>query len=332
MAETSPIFKPPKTRRLVSAWMVREHTDHAFERVSEFQDIFDQVILMCGRLGADGSLPPEWSAQSRRELVARFGDLGVSVLNDFGGTWDNTFAEMSKSPKAIEAAVGNMIADCEETGADGVDIDLEHLPSHARFAYQDLLAQLSDGLHARSKMLSVCTYSPIPAYQRDWGPAFWDPSVIGSYADHLRPMTYDQFCPPSPIVGPTSTAPWGRECMETLVAQVPRHKIVMGLPTYSVDWDMSDPTKSRQIYDHQFIAEREKESPIGRAWISYWDVSLIRYKDAEGHPHLLWVSDGKSTKSHLVTVDNLNLAGVCFWCLMGDDPAIWECVRDRFQR
>jgi len=44
------------------------------------------------------------------------------------------------------------------------------------------------------------------------------------------------------------------------------------------------------------------------------------------------VSDAKSTISHLETVDSLDLAGVCFWCLMGDDPQIWECVREHFRR
>jgi hypothetical protein len=35
----------------------------------------------------------------------------------------------------------------------------------------------------------------------------------------------------------------------------------MGLPTYSVDWNINDPTKSRQVNDYQWIAEQEKKSP-----------------------------------------------------------------------
>ena len=332
MTDTNPILRPPKSRRLVSAWMLPRNVEPAVERVTQFQDIFDQIIFMCGHVNADGSLPDQWPAEERRELTQRLGEMGVSTLNDYAGGWKGQFEEVAKSPDAMRRLIDNMVAECEETGADGVDIDLEHLPPEAQFPYADLVAGLSQELHQRNKMVSVCTYSPLNAYRRDWGPAFWHPYAVAPYVDHLRPMVYDQFCPPSPQPGPTSTAPWGADCMEALLTQAPPQKIVMGLPTYSVDWDMEDPQKSRQVYDYEWIAEREKESSIGRSWISYWDVGLIRYTDEEGHPHLLYVSDAKSTKGHLVTVDSLDLAGVCFWVLLGDDPAIWEAVREHFRR
>ena len=58
-ADTNPIFKATKTRRLVSAWVIPEDADHALARVREFEDIFDQVIFMCHHAQPDGSLPTE---------------------------------------------------------------------------------------------------------------------------------------------------------------------------------------------------------------------------------------------------------------------------------
>lgn len=331
MAETNPIYRAPKSRHLVSAWMLDREADHAVEVVTEFQDIFDQVIFMCGHPNADGSLSDSWPAAERRELTSRFQDMGVSTLNDYSGGPD-IWQALAKSPDAIQALVQNIVAECEETGADGADIDFEHLPPRQRFAFADFLRQLSEALHARGMMLSICTNAPSRAQQRDGALPFLDLSVIAHYVDHLRPMNYDFFFPSSPILGPTSTAPWARERMEYLGAQVPRHKIIMGLPTYSVDWDITDPTKSRQVYDYEWIAEREKESEIGRAWLPHWDVGLIRYTGGDGHLHLFYVTDARSTQSHLETVDALDLAGVCFWVLMGDDPAIWESIRRYFGR
>jgi spore germination protein YaaH len=331
VGDTNPIYRPPKSRRLVSAWMLGREAEHAVEIVTEFQDIFDQVIFMCPHPDPDGSLSDTWPAAERKELARTFRQLGVSTLNDYSGGAE-IWVELSKSPKTIRALVGNIVAECEETGADGADIDFEHLPPQQRFAFADFIRQLSDALHARGMMLSICTNAPCRAHRRDGALPFLDLSVIAQYVDHIRPMNYDLFYPSSPVLGPTSTAPWARERMEYLSAQVARHKIIMGLPTYSVDWDITDPTKSRQVYDHQWIAEREKESEIGRAWLSHWDVGLIRYTDAEGHIHLLYVTDGRSTQSHLETADALDLGGICFWVLMGDDPAIWECVRRYFGR
>jgi spore germination protein len=146
-------------------------------------------------------------------------------------------------------------------------------------------------------------------------------------------MNYDLFGPWNPeVVGPTSTAPWARERMAHLAGEVPKHKIVMGLPTYSLDWDIDEPARSRQVYDTDFIAAREKDSANGRHWIPHWDVSVVRYTDADDHIHLLYITDARSTRSHLETTDILDLAGVCFWALWGDDPAIWECVRRHLGR
>ena len=332
MSETSPIFRATKTRRLVSAWVIREDAEHALARVREFADIFDQVIFMCERAQPDGSLPTDWPAGERTELAARFREMGVSTLNDYSGERE-TFAELARSPKTVKVLVQNMAEECEETGADGVDIDFEHLAPHYRFAFADFMAQLSEALHARGKMLSICTGAPSRVWRRDYGIGFLELPTLAQYVDHFRPMNYDLFGPWTPeIVGPTCTAEWARDRMAYLAGEVPKHKIVMGLPTYSLDFDITEPKKSRQVYDSEWIAEREKESSIGRAWIPDWDVSLMRYTDGDGHIHLLYVTDARSTRSHFETVDLLDLAGVCFWVLRGDDPRIWEAARRHFGR
>ncbi len=331
MSQTSPIFRPPKSRRIVSAWIIRDHAEHAVDVATEFRDVLDQVVFMCDHAQADGSLPDSWTADERRDLTRRFNELGVSTLNDYSGL-RSTWAELAGSPASIDALVRNMARECEYTGADGVDLDFEALPPSQRFAYGDFVRKLSDALHARQKMLSICTASPCRSEARDHGLPFLDTSWLAHYADHLRPMNYDFFYPSSPILGPTSTASWARDRMAYLVCQVPRQKIIMGLPTYSVDWDVSEPAKSRQIYDYEWLAEREGESEIGRAWVHHWDVGLMRYTDADGHIHYVYVTDARSTQSHLETVDALDLGGVCFWAAMGEDPEIWECVRRYFGR
>jgi spore germination protein len=301
------------------------------EVATEFQDILDQVVLMCDHAQADGSLPSGWPADERKDLTRRFNELGVSTLNDYSGL-KATWAALAAAPQAIDTLVRNMVSECETTGADGVDLDFEALAPQERFAYADFVRRLSEALHTRGKMLSICTAAPCRAEKRDHPLPFLDTSYLAHYVDHIRPMNYDFFYPSSPILGPTATASWARDRMQYLVTQVPRHKIIMGLPTYSVDWDVTEPTNSRQIYDYEWLAEREKESEIGRAWLPHWDVGLMRYKDPAGHLHYVYVTDARSTQSHLETADALDLGGVCFWVMMGDDPAIWERVRRYFQR
>lgn len=179
----------------------------------------------------------------------------------------------------------------------------------------------------------MSVYPVTPAARREKGMGFIDPHAVAPMVDHFHAMTYDMFCPPSPYIGPTSTAPWARDAMRALVSMVPVHKLMMGLPTYSIDWDVTDPTRSRCVSDAAFLAEKEKISPIGRGWCYYWDVGLIRYTDEAEHAHMIYVSDARSTRSHLETANALDLAGVFFWVLGGqEDTGIYRVVRDHFHR
>ncbi len=329
------LFRPSKTRRLVSAWTVPgPGIEDALQRIEQFGDMFDHIIFMCGKPQLDGSLPTDWPIEQRRVIAERLRKLGISVLNDYGGGGQHDgSAAILRSPKLSDMWIKRLIQECDEVGADGVDMDFEDVPRDCRFAFTEFNKGLAEELHRGGKMLSICVGALSPEARRETTIGFADLATLAQHADFLRPMVYDLYCPPSEFVGPTSMAPWGRETMAYLSQYIPRHKIVMGLPTYSVDWDMIESSRSTQVYDYQWIAEREKESPIGRGWCYYWDVNLIRYTDEQGHPHLLYVSDARSTRSHLVTADSQDLAGVCFWVLTGEeDPAIWQCVREHFNR
>ncbi len=327
------LHRPAKTRRLVSAWMVQRGADLALDRIRQFGGLFDEIVLMCGGIDSGGRVSVGWPVDKRRQVVDELHTMDISVLLDWGGHYSEELGRSLRDPATLKTCVQTMLQQCDEAGAEGIDIDIEGWPATMRNTYTELLARLSEGLRARDKSLSVCVFSLSRAARRERGIGFIDPVLLAPYVDQFRCMTYDLYCPPSQYVGPTSTAPWGRETMGYMATRVPAEKIVMGLPTYSVDWDINDPTRSRQVNDAAFIAEKEKLSPIGRGWCYYDDVSLIRYADAEGHAHLMWVSDARSTRSHLVTVDNLDLAGVCFWVLTGtEDVRIWQAVYDHFQR
>ena len=307
--------------------------DSALAGLREFAGTFDQAVFMCGGIQPDGPLPEDWPIAERKKLADELRALNISVLLDWGGRWSDDMGTSFRSSKRIKDLARQMVEECEKVGADGVDIDIEGWPADMRNAYTDFIAYLSEQLRQRDMMTSLCTFSLSREARRETGVGFIDPALLVPYVDQFRCMTYDLYCPPSQFVGPTSTAPWGRETMQYMVSRVPCEKVVMGLPTYSVDWDIAEPGNSKQVNDYKFIADREKQSPIGRGWCYYWDVSLIRYTDADQHPHLLWVTDARSTKSHLVTVDSLDLAGVSFWLLNGEeDPAIWRTVTEHFRR
>lgn len=325
-------FRPTKTRRFVSVAANQPDHKKLIDLVKPFDDLFDQVIL--------SSFPPvagapksRYAPDAHKYMVDELHAMQISVLNCHGWRFTEQCREACSSRSGIQQCIDYMVGLCLESGADGLDVDFEAWPAETRYVYLDFVGLLSEALHARGKTLTASIFPVTPAARRERGIGFIDPHALAPLVDQFHVMTYDMFAPPSLYIGPTSTAPWVRDSMRALAQMAPAHKLMLGLPTYSIDWNLNDPTKSRCVSDAAYLAEKEQLSPIGRGWCYYWDVGLIRYEDDAGHAHLLYVSDARSTRSHLATADEFDLAGVFFWVLGGsEDTNIYHAVRNHFQR
>ena len=100
-----------------------------------------------------------------------------------------------------------------------------------------------------------------PAQQRPANPALparddaYDYAYIGSQADAIILMNYDQHWPSSPP-GPIASQDWFVENIQQVVKLVPPEKLVMGIANYTYDWpvpkkrDQAQPAAGRAV--HQF--------------------------------------------------------------------------------
>jgi spore germination protein YaaH len=324
-------FAKTKTRRHVAVCVAIPDVADLAARLKPFEDVFDEIVVSSFSPIPGGK--SRYTPDDHRRLVESCHAMAMSAVDCYGWRYTPECQAVLAAPAEIRRCIAHMVERCETSGSDGLVVDFEAWPPHTRFAFTDFIAQLSPELHRRGKTLSVAAYPANTAQRRERGQPFIDVHSIAPLADRFHVMTYDQFCPPSPYIGPTSTTPWARDGMQDMLTQAPGYKLLMGLPTYSVDWDVTDPTRSRQVNDAAHLEACETISPIGRGWCYYWDVGLIRYVDSDQHIHLIYVSDARSTRSQLQNVDQLDLAGIFFWVFNGrEDPEIYRAVRSHFAR
>ena len=50
--------------------------------------------------------------------------------------------KLLRQPKLADAWVQRMVEECEEVGADGVDIDFEHWPAQGRYAFTEFFRRI----------------------------------------------------------------------------------------------------------------------------------------------------------------------------------------------
>jgi spore germination protein YaaH len=316
-----PFARQAKERKQIATWLVYRE-EKGFDRIQKNADILNSLSVFGD--------PP-------REFIDRCHKLGIEVYWGVSGN-----ATAFDTPAHAQTTLDRYLEACRSKGYDGIDLDFEHLDPATQDKYSGFLRLVSTSLHQIAKKLSHCVgYYP----GMELNPprkVFYDPKVVAETCDIVRVMCYDMYWAPgrgdpkmadrpdTQGLGPTSSFPWAREAMRFWVSQVPREKLIMGLPAYSNDYDLSPRGKGKQVYAS--IPPVPAQTPMEKAWLWYERLPVTVYSDAGGARHVFYGSDADSTKAHLETVDELGLPGIGFWHFSSVDDATWKAVRDWLAR
>ena len=149
---------------------------------------------------------------------------GVKILlcvHNHDGDWNWPLA-VSSFRDNRDAFAAHLLSEVERRGLDGVDLDLEGIvesTADEAEAYRQLVQLLSDGLHAKGKVLTV------DSFHGKWNAPNWDwwPTLL-PLVDGITSMGYEQS---------------GMDVdYQTLVerAAVAPHKLMIGVPSYHGTW------------------------------------------------------------------------------------------------
>jgi spore germination protein YaaH len=234
----------PTPRKIVTGWGYFSSTSSsALTSLQDNVDLFSDVSpfwYSAKWTSASGSsIAPSYSASTRASVLASIKATGVPVLPTItDGTGKHRMATLLSGTTTRTTLVNQIVATVLKEGYDGIDLDFEG------FAFSDgsstwaatrpnwvaFVKQLSAGLHAKGRLLSITTpplYTPTTGY---W---VYDWKSIGGYVDRLRVMTYDYSVSKA---GPISPFPWVSKVAAFAVTQVPSGKIQIGVPNYGRDW------------------------------------------------------------------------------------------------
>jgi len=251
------------------------------------------------------------------------------TVNDFDAELAHT-AITDNRKKVIE----ELIALVEEGGYAGINIDFENLAyspaiEDDRAAFTLFIRDLAEQLHAKAFKLIVS----VPGKTNDSSDNTWaypfDLQPLGEAADYLQLMTYDQHGPwgePGAVAG----ADWVEACLQYAISQVNAGKLLIGLPAYGYDWDLtaSDDSTGGFIAGavpwKDFPALLEKDG-AELNWDSVSRSPYLTYSEA-GHPHAVWFENEESIRIKTALVKKYKLAGISMWALGKEDASFWQAI------
>lgn len=246
------------------------------------------------------------------------------VANNFDGNIAKTLLESSVN---VQNLINNILVQIKTYGYKGVNIDLEGVYYYNRTQYTEFIKQLYNTLKPQGFKVTVS----VPAKTTDsptntWSGAY-DYAQLGSYADKIILMTYDEHYPGG-TPGAIASINWVENVIKYAVSVIPKEKILLGTAAYGYDWS-SNGTKA---YGIQGIYNLASQYGATILWDNLSQTPYFTYTDASGISHTVWFENESSVKLKLDLVNKYDLNGIGIWRLGLENSAYWTSIKEKFLR
>ena len=269
-----------------------------------------------------------------RELADLGGAAPLLVLTNTkpNGAFDTDAATaLLGRPDAQERLLDELSSLCAERGYAGLNVDFERLRPEDSERFGEFLGRAATRQHAEGRMLVTAVAPKYHAAQGGIWHGAHDYQVHGELADRVVVMTYEWGRGGSP---PAPVAPLGevREVLRYAVQEIPREKLLLGIPLYGYDWTLPHvpgPKQGRRVS----LAEAHELAALSGASVDYHsghESPRVRYQDAAGSDHVVWFEDERSLMAKLDLVRALGLRGVSFWRLPDPSGGAFQTVQQLF--
>lgn len=168
----------------------------------------------------------------------------------------------STSRVALEDRLAKLV---KEKGFDGIDIDFEGKHAEDKAYFATFLKGLYQRMGTKWVMCSIESRTPIDSryygtdIPKDAGIYANDFKAINKYCDRVRIMAYDQqgidqalatnAASSSELYAPVADPRWVRKVIELVSKDIKKNKILIGVPTYGYEYDVTAYANNQYTYD-----------------------------------------------------------------------------------
>lgn len=218
---------------------------------------------------------------------------------------------LDKKGTARGALINDIAAAVEHYA--GIQIDFESIYPDDGPAYLDFLSELKQRLPARIVSVAV----PVRFH---WSSrAVYDYAAIAGVVDKVFIMAYDQHWETSKA-GPISSLSWCDSAAGYATSNIPREKLVMGIPLYGRAWQGKKINRAVTYRQAEELSKQSKEKPVRSRergpYFEYTEKVTVR----------VYYEDISSIHAKLRLYKSYRIPSVAFWRIGQGPRELWDSI------
>lgn len=271
-----------------------------------------------------------------RELIAYAYEAQTAPVLVFSSIDDNDVFSSTRAKNLFwdlelqNTVLDHLIAVMHQKGYVGLDADFEYIEAADGEAYLRFLENAGNRLRLEGFFLHTDLAPKTFAEQPGLLYEAHDYARIGALSDTVLLMTYEwgyTYGPPMAVAPIHQVRPVIRFGVE----EIPREKILMGMPNYGYDWTLpfEKGVSRAESLGNQAAVQRAVDNG---AVIQYDQTaqSPYFYYWKDGREHVVWFEDVRSISAKLDLNDEFGLLGCGYWNVMRPFAQNWALLSLRY--
>lgn len=256
----------------------------------------------------------------------------VWALIDNGFNPDITNAVLNNT-ELREKVINQILVYAGLYNLDGINIDFENVYLKDRDALTQFVRELAPILREQGLVISIDV--TVKSLSENWSLCY-DRKNLGQAVDYMILMAYDEHWAGSPVSGSVASIGWVERGIRSLLEEVPAHKVILGLPFYTREWQervleggkLEVKSKALSMASAQ---QRIRENKADVVWKEEYGQHFATYTKGE-YTFKVWLEDERSIDLKSSLIKKYNLAGAASWRRGFEEPEIWEVLYNNLEK
>lgn len=203
---------------------------------------------------------------------------------------------------------------------DGINIDFENIYYDDRAKFTKFVKEFHEAVKNQNLVTSIAI--SVPNGSPNWSLCY-ERDKLAQIVDYCALMAYDEHWASSPKSGSVASYPWIKKNIEETLKEVPKDKLLLGIPFYMRKWTEKNGkvlrSKAISMSAFEKIKVDKKLKPV---WLDKEKQYFAEYKDQSG-TQKIWVEDKKSVYKKMELIDEFGLVGSAFWKKGLETTDVW---------